>query len=69
MEGQGIVDLGSDSGCGEVLPEIVASRGADDELVVDVMVLEFAARPRLGGKAEHFVQPAGGEFLTVECGA
>src|SRR6266404_8099348 len=36
VKGHGVVDLGADALRGEELPQRVALRGADDELVVDV---------------------------------
>ena len=36
MQRQGIVDLTADTGCGEVLPELVSPRRSNDVLVKDV---------------------------------
>ena len=51
-----VVNFRADSRGGEVRAESVASRGADDELIVDVMIRQAGISISLGRRLDDFIE-------------
>ena len=69
VERERVVDLGADSRRGEMCAECVAVRGADDELVVDVVIFHAGAGPRLDGELQGAVEAELCECFPIIGGA
>ena len=66
VQRQRIVNFRADFGGGEMGAQFIAARGADDELIVDVVIREPGIRVSLRRRFDDFIQLQPSKFLPVK---